>query len=149
MSKVAGQKYEYEKDFYAWITHNARLLRDGKLSEVDIENIAEEMESMGKSEKRELINRLAILMAHLLKWKFQSARQSKSWELTIKGQRFELMDLLKESPSLKYELEKKLLHAYKKALLIAEGETGIEQKNFPKKCPFSLKQSLDANYYPK
>ncbi len=139
----------YENDFYAWTIHNAQLLKKGKLSEVDVKNIAEEIESMGKSEKRELINRLAILLAHLLKWKFQPVRQSKSWELTIKEQRFELIDLLKESPSLKHELEKKLSHAYQKALMMAEKETGLEQKNFPKKCPFSLKQSLAENYFPK
>jgi vacuolar-type H+-ATPase subunit C/Vma6 len=63
-------KREYEEDFYAWTAHNAKLLREGKLSEIDVEHIAEEIESMGKSEKRELLSRLAVLMAHLLKWKF-------------------------------------------------------------------------------
>src|SRR5579872_5517180 len=96
---------EYEKDFYAWAVHNARLLRAGKLSEIDVENIAEEIESMGKSEKRELISRLAILLSHLLKWKCQPERRSRSWKLTIKEQRFELIDLLAESPSLKHEIE--------------------------------------------
>lgn len=147
MAKRTQQNYE--KDFYAWAIHNAKLLREGKLSEIDIEHIAEEIESMGKSEKRELINRLAILLAHLLKWKFQPVRQSKNWELTIKEQRFELTDLIKESPSLKHELEKKLSHAYRKALIIAEKETGLEQKSFPKKCPFTLKQSLEDDYLPK
>ena len=86
-------KREYEEDFYAWTTHNVKLLREGKLSEIDVEHIAEEIESMGKSEKRELLSRLAVLMAHLLKWKFQPARRSKSWALTIKNQRIELDDL--------------------------------------------------------
>jgi len=149
MVKRIHQEKEYEKDFYAWTIHNTQLLRKKKLSEIDIENIAEEIESMGKSEKRELISRLAILLAHLLKWKFQPVRQCKSWELTIKEQRFELTDLLKESPSLKYELEKKLSHTYQKALIMAEKETGFDKKVFPRKCPFSLKQSLEENYFPK
>jgi len=146
---AAKREREYNKDFYAWAIHNAQLLRAGKLSEVDIEHIAEEIESMGKSERRELINRLAILLAHLLKWKFQPIRQSKSWELTIKEQRFELIDLLDESPSLKHELGKQLAHAYQKALMIAEKETGLDQKMFPKDCPFSLKKSLEKNFFPK
>src|SRR5476651_254605 len=119
----ANNKQEYEEDFYAWAIHNATLLREGKLSEVDIENIAEEIDSMGKRERRELINRFAILISHLLKWEYQPARRSKSWECTIKEQRFELVDLLEESPSLKHEVEEKLSHAYKRALMIAEKET--------------------------
>jgi hypothetical protein len=146
MAKPTQQ--EYDKDFYAWTQHNAQLLRKRKLSEIDIENIAEEIESMGKSEKRELINRLAVLLAHLLKWKFQPVRQCKSWELTIKEQRMELIDLLKDSPSLKHELENKLSHAYQRALLMAEKETGLEQKKFPKKSPFSLEKILQENYFP-
>lgn len=139
---------EYDKDFYAWAIHNAQLLREGKMSKVDIEHVAEEIESMGKSERRELINRLAVLLAHLLKWKYQPLKQSKSWEHTIKEQRYELIDLLDESPSLKYELEKQLSRAYQKALMLAEKETGFE-KMFPKKCPFSLKQSLNKEFFPK
>ncbi len=149
MTKKIHQEQAYDKDFYAWAIHNAVLLRKKRLSEIDIENIAEEIESMGKSEKRELINRLAVLLAHLLKWKFQSERQCKSWELTIKEQRIELIDLLEDSPSLKHELEKKFSHTYQKALLIAEKETGLPQKTFPKKCPFTLKQSLDRKFFPK
>ncbi len=139
---------EYEKDFYSWAIHNAKLLRQGKLSEVDIANVAEEIESMGKRERRELINRFAILIAHLLKWRYQPVRRSKSWECTIKEQRFELTDLLDESPSLKHEIEEQLSHAYKKALLITEKETGFELKTFPKSCPFSLKQVLNQKYFP-
>ena len=124
---MATKNQEYEKDFYAWAIHNAKLLREGKLSEVDIENIAEEIESMGKRERRELINRFAILIAHLLKWEYQPARRSKSWE---------------------HEIEEQLAHSYKKALLISEKETGFELKTFPKSCPFSLKQILNQKFFP-
>jgi hypothetical protein len=139
---------EYENDFYAWTNHNARLLREGKLSEIDVEHIAEEIESMGKSEKRELISRLAVLMAHLLKWKFQSARRSKSWALTIKNQRLELNDLLEESPSLKKELEGKSKYVYKRAVLIAAEQTGIDEDDFPVASPFTLKDCLKTSYFP-
>jgi len=139
---------EYEKDFYAWTTHNAKLLREGKLSEIDVENIAEEIESMGKSDKRELISRLAVLLAHLLKWEFQSERRGNSWKYTIKEQRFRLQDLLKDSPSLKKSLEENLNHAYEHALVIAVGETDLSERAFPKKCPFSLQQALDKDFLP-
>jgi hypothetical protein len=139
---------EYEKDFYVWTTHNAKLLREGKLSEIDVENIAEEIESMGKSEKRELISRLAVLLAHLLKWEFQSERRSNSWKYTIKEQRFRLQVLLKDSPSLKKYLEENLKPAYEHAIVIAVGETDLSEKTFPKKCPFLLQQALDKDFFP-
>jgi len=139
----------YEKDFYAWTIHNAQLLREGKLSELDVENIAEEMESMGKSEKREVINRLAVLLAHLLKWKFQSARRSNSWKYTIKEQRLRLIRLIAESPSLKKELEKYIHEAYEDACYIALSETGLDEETFPKTCPFSLKQAIDPDFFAK
>lgn len=91
----------YEQDFYAWANRNAQLIRAGKLSEIDVENIAEELEGMGRSEKRAFINRLAILLAHLLKWHFQPALRSRSWQYTIRAQRDQLYDLLEDSPSLK------------------------------------------------
>ena len=69
----------YDRDFYAWANEQAALLRAGRLTEADIENIAEEIESMGRSEKRELVGRLAILLQHLLKWQFQPGRRSASW----------------------------------------------------------------------
>ena len=139
----------YDKDFYAWAIHNAEMIRHGNLSEIDLENVAEEIESMGRSNKRELINRLAVLFAHLLKWQFQSERRSNSWKYTIEEQRFELKDLLKESPSLKHEIEEQVNHAYLKALLIATKETGFPRETFPKRCPFSLKQALNELFFPK
>jgi hypothetical protein len=139
---------EYEKDFYAWTTHNARLLREGNLSEIDIENIAEEIESMGKSERRELVNRLAVLIAHLLKWEYQPIKQSRSWQLTIKEQRFQIIKLFEESPSLKNQIESKLGDAYEQATMIAERETAIERRKFPRNCPFPLKQILNQKFFP-
>lgn len=139
---------EYEKDFYAWAIHNAKLLREGKLSEIDIEHIAEEIESMGKSEKRELMNRLAVLFAHLLKWEFQSERRGNSWRYTIKEQRARLKDLLADSPSLKKSLEEKIDDVYQYALIMASGETGLTEETFPERCPFSLAQALDDGFFP-
>lgn len=146
---MSAKNLSYNQDFYAWAINNARLLRAGKLSEIDVENIAEEIECMGKSEKRELINKLAVLLAHLLKWKYQSAKRSNSWKYTIKEQRLRLARLISESPSLKKELEKKLNESYEDACYLALSETGLDEAIFPKKCPFSLKQALEPDFFPK
>lgn len=140
--------HSYDKDFYAWALENAELLRQKRFEEIDVDNVAEEIESMGKSNKRSLFSHLSVLIAHLLKWKFQPIRQSKSWTLTIKNQRFEITDLLKESPSLKKEIEKQFDHAYKKALIIASEQTGIDENDFPKICPFNLEECLDDDFLP-
>lgn len=138
----------YGKDFYAWALYNAELIRTGKFSEVDRKNVAEELESMGKSEKRELINRFAILLAHLLKWQFQSARRGNSWKYTIEEQRDEVLDLLEDSPSLKHELSQKLDRAYRSAVLLAATETGLSKEAFPAECPFSIAETLRPDFLP-
>lgn len=139
---------EYNSDFYAWALHNAELIRQGKLSEVDLENVAEEIESMGKSDKRELINRFAVLLSHLLKWQFQPERRSNSWKYTIEEQRDEVLELIEDSPSLKHELNQKIERAYKKAVLLAATETGMGKDIFPKVCTFSLEAALNSDYFP-
>lgn len=143
-----AKQNEYETDFYAWSLHNAALIREGKLSKVDFKNVAEELESMGKGNRRELISRLSVLISHLLKWQFQPVLRGRSWELTIKEQRLEIEDLLDESPSLKHELEDQIHRSYEKALIAAEKETGLNQKTFPKTCPFSLKEILKDDFFP-
>jgi hypothetical protein len=138
----------YNQDFYAWAMQNAQLLRQGRLSEIDIEHIAEELESMGKSERRELINRLSVLLAHLLKWLFQPELRSNSWKYTIEEQRRAVADVLEDSPSLRHELEDRLIKAYANALLQGARETGMDKTHFPELCPFSLEQILDKDFWP-
>lgn len=147
MSKSIEQK-EYDKDFYAWSMQTADQIRRRQFTDIDITHLAEEVESMGKSEKRELVSRLAILIAHLLKWQFQPVIRSKSWMLTIKNQRFDISDLLESSPSLMREIAVQLEHAYKKALIIASEQTGIDENEFPKQCQFNLDQCLDFDFLP-
>lgn len=142
------QQVSYERDFYGWLMQNAKLMREGNFAEIDAGNIAEELESMGKSEKRELISRLAILLAHLLKWQFQPTKRSTSWKNTIAVRRIDIYGLLEDSPSLRHEIEEKTSMAYEKAMLGAENETGIEKACFPEQCPFTLDQMLDQNFFP-
>src|SRR5262249_39651531 len=133
---------------YAWVMHNAALMREGRLAELDTDHLAEEIEDMGKSEKGELISRLTVLLCHLLKWKFQPTLRDHSWKYTIKEQRIRTLERLEDSPSLKYELEKKLESAYKLAVLGAAKETSLEEEDFPQKCPFTLAECLDDTFFP-
>jgi hypothetical protein len=148
MSKIPSM-HEYANDFYAWVNYNANLLREGRFSELDVFNLIEELEGMGKSELRALNSRLAILLAHLLKWQFQPAYRSKSWLYTIKEQRLQVEELLTDSPSLRNQLDECLKRSFKKAVLLAARETGIEETTFPSICPYSVEEIMNANFLPK
>ena len=138
----------YDQDFYAWANEQAALLRTGKLSAADIEHIAEEIESMGKTEKRELVNRLAVLLLHLLKWQFQPGRRSASWVATITVQRDDLTDHLRDNPSLKSAVDQAIVDAYRKAAILATGETDLPRTVFPPTCPWLFEQIMDAAFWP-
>ena len=138
----------YDQDFYAWTREQSRLLREGRLSDADIANIAEEIESMGRGEKRELGSRLVVLLQHLLKWEHQSQRRGKSWELTIANARDDLADLLKDNPSLKPMLTEFMDASYARARRNAAGETRLSLKRFPEHCPWIFDQVMDNAFWP-
>lgn len=138
----------YNSDFYGWTQEQAALLKAGRLSEIDIENLIEEVETMGRSEKRELNCRLTFLLVHLLKWQFQPIRRGNSWRITIEQQRLEFKDVLDDNPSLKPLLDAILLQAYIKAKVAASKETAIDKAVFPDLCPWCYAQLLDLEYYP-
>jgi Domain of unknown function DUF29 len=138
----------YETDFYAWANEQAALLRAGKLDSADIENIAEEIESMGRSEKSQLINRLTVLLLHLLKWRYQSGLRGNSWRLTIKEQRYRLRRHMNDNPSLKSQLNEAMLDAYCLAQIRAERETGLPVETFSETCPFTFDQAMAEDFLP-
>lgn len=138
----------YETDFYAWANEQAALLRAGKLDAADIEHIAEEIESMGKTEKRELISRLKVLFMHLLKWQFQPVGRSVSWQLTIKEQRREVARHLADNPSLKARLPETMADAYGDAIIAAARETSLPENTFPAECLWSFEQIMDPDFWP-
>lgn len=138
----------YEQDFYAWAREQAALLRAGKLAAADIEHIAEEIESMGKTEKRELVSRLTVLLLHLLKWQFQPSRRGASWEVTVINQRLDVADHLQDNPSLKAMLDEAISGAYERARNSAKAETGLPKESFPATCPWTFEQIMDADFWP-
>lgn len=138
----------YNQDFYSWTQEQAALLRSGRLADLDIENLIEEVETMGRSEKRALESRLTVLLVHLLKWKYQPSRRGRSWTLTIIGQRIELDRVLKDNPGLKPQLADLLTNAYRLARVNAEKETGLNNNVFESACPWSFEQITDDDFFP-
>lgn len=116
--------------------------------QIDVEHLAEELEDMGKREKRALRSRTVVLLAHLLKYAHQPERRSPSWSGTIREQRKQLDELLHDSPSLKPRLIEELEDSYISARMLAAGETGLPESVFPAGCPFSLSQLLDEGFWP-
>ncbi len=138
----------YDRDFFAWTREQAGLLRAGRISEIDLENIAEEIESMGKTEKRELSSRLTVLLLHLAKWRFQPGLRGRSWRLGIESQRLDIADLLDDNPSLRPLLTEILGRAWRRASLEAQKETGFDASTFPSECPWTAEQALDEGFWP-
>ncbi len=130
-----------ERDYYQWLQTQATALRSHEVEKIDWEGIAEALEDMGKSERRAFSSRLAILIMHLLKWDYQPNKRSRSWELTIQEQRYQLARLLEDNPSFRREISEFIAKAYPLAVIKAKKETGLE--NFPLSCPYDEKEILD------
>jgi Domain of unknown function DUF29 len=138
----------YDRDFYAWTNEQAELLRTGHLDQADIPNIAEEIESMGRSQKSEMVNRLAVLLVHLLKWKYNADKTGDSWIYTIVEQRLRLDDLLQDNPSLKAELGEAVSRAYRLGAVRAGRETRSPPEAYPPACPWEIAQILAKGWMP-
>jgi hypothetical protein len=151
MSLITGPGSLYERDFVRWSAEQAaglRRLAEGYNGDLDLLNIALEIESLGRSEKRELINRLAVLLSHLLKWKVQPGLRSASWRLTVKEQRLRLGKLLADNPSLRPGLLDAVGDAYQLALIAAQRETGLGAETFPDACSWRADDLLADEWWP-
>lgn len=148
MTKTAISNDLYESDFYEWTRQQAKLLRERRWDDLDLENLVEEVQSVGISDKREIASRLKVLLAHLLKWMFQPGIRNNSWSGTIHEQRSRIARVLADSPSLKSYPASVLVDEYDSARLLASSETGIALDLFPETCPFTIEQALDMAYLP-
>ena len=137
-----------EDDFALWTAEQGALLRAGTLDRIDRDNLAEEIESLGRSEKYEIESRLKVLLLHLLKWQFQSGKRSNSWRATIDEQRGRIRRRLKDSPSLVNYPAEILQEEYSYARPFAADETGLDEGLFPEVCPYSAEQVLDPAFFP-
>ena len=138
----------YEIDFYAWTQRQSLLLRNCQWAQVDLDNVIEEIESLGRQQRQELRNRLAILIGHLLKWEYQSEKRSRSWFATINVQRLDIGELILDNPSLKPYLAEALDIAYKKGVMLAVKDSGLPSKTFPSTAAYSLDTILSEEFYP-
>jgi hypothetical protein len=138
----------YETDFYLWTQEQATLLREGRLDELDVPNLVEEIDSLGRSQRHELRSRLRVLLMHLLKWQYQPERQGPSWESTISEQRIHIDELLSDSPSLRPQVPTILPHAYALSRQSTHRETRLPLSTFPETCPYTVEQVLDDTFWP-
>ena len=138
----------YKTDFYAWTRQQAALLQAEALEELDLPNLAEEIEAMGRSQKHRLENRLRVLLMHLLKLAHQANYPTNSWLRTIREQRRRIELLLRDSPSLYMELADSLAYAYPRARKDASLETELAIGTFPDDCPWTIDQILDLDWLP-
>lgn len=132
----------YDKDYYAWAMTQATLLKKGLLDDLDIKNLVEEIISLGNSERDKLESHLTILLMHMLKIKYQPAKKSRSWDLSVRGARRQANRVLHNNPSLRPKLNTLIADAYYSARLEAAIETGLDEKKFPKECPWTKEEIL-------
>jgi hypothetical protein len=138
----------YDQDFYLWTEITAKQLKEGRLSEVDLENLIEEIESMGRSEKHALQSNLVVLLMYLLKYKYQSEERSNSWKGTIREHRRRLREAFLDSPSLKPYFQEVIAKCYQDARKQASDETGLSLDVFPVDSPFTSDECLDEEFLP-
>jgi hypothetical protein len=137
----------YETDFYLWTQQQADLLRQGALSAIDVENLIEEIESMGASDRRSISSFLELVIMHLLKWQYQPERRGTSWRTSISKGRNAIERTLEYSPSLKRQLPEMIIAEYRRARKEASLETGLPLTTFPEQCPFTVEQ-ITGDYWP-
>jgi hypothetical protein len=146
--RLTKMSIAYEKDVVAWANEQAGFIRAGRFDLLDLENIAEEIEDVGKSEQRELESRMAVLLAHLLKWQFQPERRGASWAVTIRTQRDRSNLRLRKTPSLKYSLADTdwMSDVWADAVDQAAKDTNLDI--FPLSCPWDMADVLKDGWLP-
>jgi Domain of unknown function DUF29 len=138
----------YDRDFCLWSETMAEALRSGNLTELDVANLAEEVESLGRRDRRELQSRLVVLLHHLLKWQCQPDMRSGSWRGTLAEQRMRIRRLLQDSPSLRSVLESSVDECYADAKIQAAAETGLTIDTFPVDCSYPIESILGIAFLP-
>ena len=146
--KPSIKKSLYEEDLYAWAQNSVNLLKNKNFAALDIPHLIEEIEDMGRSERRAIESHLRNVLMHLLKWQFQPQMRSKSWELSLFNSRTEISDIILESPSLAYRVEENMALEYQRAVKAASLETGLSTKTFPNASPYLQAQVLDMDWLP-
>jgi hypothetical protein len=148
LSSANGTANLYDRDYYLWLSHTANLISEGKFSEIDAANLIEEIEDMGRSEKRAIESNLVVLLLHLLKYKYQLEKRSNSWKSSVREHRRRLRKAFSDSPSLKRHFEEVVDECYQDAREQAADETELPLDTFPQELPFTLAEVLNPDYLP-
>jgi hypothetical protein len=142
----------YERDYYAWIQDQVRALRERRIEDVDWENVAEEVEDLGKSERRTIKSHIARLAEHLLKLQYAQGMSretnARGWQLSVRGARIAIEELLEDSPSLRRQLPEMLAAAYRSGRLEALRKTRLPDEAIPTSPPWTVEQVLNENFLP-
>jgi hypothetical protein len=139
----------YDRDFQLWIENTTKLLREQKFTELDLENLIEEIEGMGKSQRSAVRSNLTIVLLHLLKWNYQPEKQTNSWKASIREHRIRLERDFEDSPSLKNYCQGIFVKTYQDSRKLAADEMGLELKVLPTDSPFTLIEVLDSEFLPR
>ncbi|HHP7230424.1 MAG TPA: DUF29 domain-containing protein [Xenococcaceae cyanobacterium] len=148
LSSTTNTDNLYERDYYLWLQHTAQLISEGKFNDVDTANLIEEIEDMGRSEKKAIKSNLIIVLLHLLKYKYQPEKRTNSWKASIREHRRRLRDDFRASPSLKQYMTEVFAESYQDSREQAADETGLLLDTFPTKSPFTISEVLNPDYLP-
>jgi hypothetical protein len=147
-TQISRTNLLYESDYLKWLETTAKHLKNREFECLDLENLIEEIETLGRSEKREIESRLRILLMHLLKYRYQSHQRTNSWRYTIREQRLRLLKSFQDSPSLKNHFLTIVTETYQDSRALAADETGLDINTFPQDCPFDLELMLNTEWLP-
>lgn len=136
----------YDRDFYSWSLEQARLIRAGQLAAIDRDNVAEEIESLGREQFNKLESAIRVLLVHMLKWDQQPARRSRSWAVSIKEHRLRLNYVVADNPGLRPRINEAIERAYARARLTATRETGLDEASFAVSCPYSWHDIVSRDF---
>jgi hypothetical protein len=137
---------EYWDDFYSWLMQQAEHVRAGNWEAVDRENLAEELESLGREQFNKLESALAALMVHMLSWDYQPDLRSRSWALSIEVERIGINNILSDNPGLRPRIAEAVERAYRSARTEAANEAGLEKDEFPPECPYSWDDLIEREF---
>jgi len=141
-----AERVRYEDDLYGWVNQQVALLRAGRLDEIDVENVAEELSDVGSSQYDKLWSSLRVLVMHMLKWDQQPEFRTPSWVYSIREQRKRYAKILKRNPGLASRRDEALADAYESARLWAANETHLPEDEFPDECPYSWDDVLNRPF---
>lgn len=136
----------YERDFYSWVQQQVAALREGRIADLDLENLAEEIHDVGSEQLSKVRSAFRIVLVHMLKWDHQPEKRTRSWTTSIATHRSDIADIIEANPSLRRRRAELMQRAYKNARLEAADETGLKRAAFPVECLYTLDEVLDRAF---